>query len=162
MIIIAYTIAIFGTDRVDIGYCNVVADVLEKKHSFYLPTRGALDTRNRSWAKILKDPAEQVPIGSLEVQEGGMMLPCNPPAPRKYATRVPPPTEGRALQREAGPRVGSDNMCSQGKAMLDTGLYPYMGTSNTPSKGNEDKPEVRALPEYKREDGKNMIDRESN
>ena len=55
MIIIAYTIAIFGTDRVDIGYCKEVADVLEKKHSFFLPARGALDARRRTWAKILQN-----------------------------------------------------------------------------------------------------------
>lgn len=55
MIVIAYTIAIFGTDRVDIAYCKRVADVLEKKHNFYLPTRGSLDAKHRSWAKILQN-----------------------------------------------------------------------------------------------------------
>jgi len=32
-----------------------VADVLEKKHNFYLPTRGSLDAKHRSWAKILQN-----------------------------------------------------------------------------------------------------------
>ena len=37
------------------------------------------------------------------------------------------------LYNEKRVLVSADDMCVQGKALLDSGFYPFMGTSNLPS-----------------------------